>query len=406
MSDVSSSLFSGGLSGLLDDVRAESIRLIPVSDIYPDPNQPRQTLTKNSIKEMAASLEAEGQLELIMVREHPDLPGKYMLVFGERRWRGAQIAEIAEMKCRVNELTDNQCLRYQLIENLQRENMSPMDIARGIERLVKQEGSARKAANAIGISESRISKYLACIDLPPVTDELATLNISKDVETLSALARIEKQDTEAARELADEAKKTGKLNRKDVRESAKKVNASTPGKSPSKPKAKTQDDSDEDSSAMEYAGFQSDSTSSSLQDEFFGMGGLDLSDVVSEGASAPPDAQEPEESRSVPEPSLPLPVYGAHSDSTSSNVALDASAVDEGLIRASLSNQNEGITQVAELQISEFLSKAANAADNEQREMYRCWAYGVYLFWDRLSIGWRNTGEGERMESLAAGEGV
>ena len=139
-----SALFAKSLHELLDDANAETLRLIPVDAIDPDPDQPRKEFNEESLKEMAASLKIEGQITPIEVTDIGD--GRYMLVVGERRWRAAQYGGIAELEAKIKTLDSRQRLRRQLIENLQREDMSALDTARAIKRLVETEGSAVAAA--------------------------------------------------------------------------------------------------------------------------------------------------------------------------------------------------------------------------------------------------------------------
>jgi len=223
-----SALFSKSLHELLDDANAETLRLIPVDAIDPDPDQPRKEFNEESLKEMAESLKIEGQITPIEVTDTGD--GRYMLVVGERRWRAAQYGGIVELEAKVKTLDPRQRLRRQLIENLQREDMSALDTARAIKRLVETEGSAVAAARAIGKSEAQVSKYLAVLNLPPAASELAATKVTRDVETLTTLAKIERDDQETAQAIVENAKATGKISRGQVREIAQQLNGALQGK--------------------------------------------------------------------------------------------------------------------------------------------------------------------------------
>lgn len=223
-----SALFAKSLHELLDDANAETLRLIPVDAIDPDPDQPRKEFNGESLKEMAESLKIEGQITPIEVTDTGD--GRYMLVVGERRWRAAQCGGIVELEAKVKTLDPRQRLRRQLIENLQREDMSALDTARAIKRLVETEGSAVSAARAIGKSEAQVSKYLAVLNLPPATSELAATKVTRDVETLTTLAKIERDDQETAQTIVEKAKATGKISRGEVREIAQQLNGALQGK--------------------------------------------------------------------------------------------------------------------------------------------------------------------------------
>lgn len=217
-----SALFSKNLHELLDDANAETLRLIPVDAIDPDPDQPRKEFNEESLKEMAESLKIEGQITPIEVTDTGN--GRYMLVVGERRWKAARYGGIVELEAKIKTLDSRQRLRRQLIENLQREDMSALDTARAIKRLVETEGSAVAAARAIGKSEGQVSKYLAVLNLPPAASELAATKVTRDVETLTTLAKIERDDKETAQAIVKEAKAAGKISRGKVREIAQQLN--------------------------------------------------------------------------------------------------------------------------------------------------------------------------------------
>lgn len=218
-----SALFSNNLGAMLDEVDGRVIQRIPVDLIDPDPDQPRREIPQAIIEERGNSMAAEGQLSPIELVEKAD--GRYILVFGEVRWRGAVWKGLPDLEAIVNPIgmDPKKIRRRQLIENLQRTDMSALDTARGIERLVADEGSGAAAARAIGMSEGQISKYLSVLKLPPIAAQLAASNVTKDVETLTTVAKIERADPAAAQELMVEANTTGKLTRGRAREAAQAV---------------------------------------------------------------------------------------------------------------------------------------------------------------------------------------
>jgi ParB/RepB/Spo0J family partition protein len=219
-----SAVFSSNLGSLLDDVEGKVVRRIPVDLIDPDPDQPRKEIPQSAIEERGNSLASEGQLQPIELIEKPG--GRYLLVFGEVRWRGAKWKGLPDLEAIVHApgMDPKKVRRRQLIENLQRQDMSALDTANGIARLVKDEGSAAAAARAIGMSEGQISKYMAVLNLPPVAAKLASADVTRDVETLTTVAKIERDDPAAAQELMQEAEATGKLSRGRAREVAQAVN--------------------------------------------------------------------------------------------------------------------------------------------------------------------------------------
>lgn len=232
-------VFSSNLGSLLDDVDGEIYRRIPVSQIDPDPDQPRKEISQADIEERGNSLATEGQLQPIELVETAS--GRFTLVFGEIRWRGAMWKGLPDLIAKVHPIgTDpKQIRRRQLIENLQRKDMSAIDTANGIARLVKDEGSAAAAAKAIGKSEGQISKYLSVLNLPPITAELAGLDVTRDVETLTTIAKIERDDPAAARELLNEAKTTGQVSRARSREKSQEVTEAKRAAAPQPAEKKT-----------------------------------------------------------------------------------------------------------------------------------------------------------------------
>lgn len=100
-----------------------SARIIPIKEIIPDPNQPRKTFNQQKLEELAATIRSKGVIEPITVRFN-DNSGKYMIVTGERRYKAAQIAGLTEIPCIVKDLTDQEALILQIIENVQREALT------------------------------------------------------------------------------------------------------------------------------------------------------------------------------------------------------------------------------------------------------------------------------------------
>ena len=210
------------ISALLEGTSGKVLRKIALDLIDEDPEQPRKEFSEASIREMGETLTTTGQLQPIEVIEQPS--GRFTLVYGARRVRGGRFKNIASLDAIVYPvgMTREQVQIRQLIENLQREDMSARDTADAIARAVKRHGSAAAVGRLIGKSEGQISKYMSLLALPPVAAELATT--SRDVEALTTLAKIERTSPEAARTILAEAKATGKVSRSRVREVAKAVN--------------------------------------------------------------------------------------------------------------------------------------------------------------------------------------
>lgn len=210
------------IGALLEGTSGKVLRKIALNLIDEDPEQPRKEFSEASIREMGETLTKTGQLQPVEVIEQPS--GRFTLVYGARRVRGGRYKGFASLDAIVYPvgMTREQVLIRQLIENLQREDMSARDTADAIARAVKQHGSAAAVGRLIGKSEGQVSKYMSLLALPPIAAELAAT--SRDVEALTTLAKIERSSPEAAQTILAEAKATGKVSRSRVREVAKAVN--------------------------------------------------------------------------------------------------------------------------------------------------------------------------------------
>lgn len=142
------------------------IRMIPVSQIVEDPDQPRREMDTESLQGLADSLRQHGMLQPIVVKplHHVNM---YQIVVGERRWRAAQMAGLYEIPCIVREVDAEEALTDQLIENLQREDLKPLDRARALQMAKTRLGlSNRDLASRLGISERMVAYMLELLELP------------------------------------------------------------------------------------------------------------------------------------------------------------------------------------------------------------------------------------------------
>jgi ParB family chromosome partitioning protein len=164
-----------GLDALLaanqDDDR-DALQTLAVGDLQPGKYQPRTRMDPGSLEELAASIKAQGVMQPILVR--PVNGAAYEIVAGERRWRAAQIAELAEVPCLVREIPDEAALAMSLIENIQREDLNPLEEAGGIQRLIDEFAMThQQAADAVGRSRPAASNLLRLLNLArPVQDLL------------------------------------------------------------------------------------------------------------------------------------------------------------------------------------------------------------------------------------------
>ena len=164
-----------GLDALLaanENVRTtEALRNLKISQLQPGKYQPRTRMDKESLAELAESIKTQGVMQPVLVR--PVSPGRYEIIAGERRWRAAQLAALSEVPALVREVPDEAVLAMSLIENIQREDLNPLEEALGIQRLIKEFGMTHEAASqALGSSRSAVSNLLRLLNLPPPVQEL------------------------------------------------------------------------------------------------------------------------------------------------------------------------------------------------------------------------------------------
>lgn len=146
------------------------VRLIPIDQIVEDPDQPRKGYDEESLQGLAESIRHE-LINPITVRPLPD-GETYQIITGERRWRAAQLAGLTEIPCIVKEADYDFALTEQLIENLQREDLAPIDKARALKSLKQSQGlTNRELAQMLGLSERTISIWLGLLELPEEVGE-------------------------------------------------------------------------------------------------------------------------------------------------------------------------------------------------------------------------------------------
>ncbi len=150
------------------------VRNVPLDLISANPQQPRLTFDEATLAELAASIVEHGVLQPILVRPAED--GRYQLVAGERRWRAARIAGLAEIPALIEQIDDDTALEIALIENLQREDLSPLDEAIMYERMTNDHGySLRRLAQKLGKDKGYIENRLRLADAPAEIKQLVSL---------------------------------------------------------------------------------------------------------------------------------------------------------------------------------------------------------------------------------------
>ena len=141
---------------------------VPIEQVIPDPSQPRTEFNEDALQELSASFASKGQLQPIRVRWLEN-EGKWTIIAGERRWRAAQMAGLATIDCYFHdgELTPSEILEEQIIENLQRRSLQPLEEARSFQALIKMNMWKKKeVASALGIHPAKVSRALKLLKLP------------------------------------------------------------------------------------------------------------------------------------------------------------------------------------------------------------------------------------------------
>ena len=153
------------LSGGADVKAGDRLRELEVIQLKPGKYQPRSRMDADSLNELASSIKAQGVIQPILARELPN--GSYEIIAGERRWRAAQLAGLKMVPVLVRVVPDNAALAMALIENIQRENLNPLEEAVGIQRLIDEfKMTHQEAADAVGRSRSAASNLLRLLKLP------------------------------------------------------------------------------------------------------------------------------------------------------------------------------------------------------------------------------------------------
>lgn len=162
------SLFEDAAPSFESDTRIETL---PLREIEPDPGQPRKTFDDETLAELSASIAEHGLLQPIAVRPKPS--GGYLIVAGERRWRASRMAGLTEVPIIVKDVTDEQAMELALVENLQREDLDPVEEAAGIRELMTRCNlTQEQAARKLGKSRSALANSLRLLSLPETVLEL------------------------------------------------------------------------------------------------------------------------------------------------------------------------------------------------------------------------------------------
>lgn len=157
-----------------DSARTTGVRTVPIDQIEANPENPRLVFEEAALEELAASIREHGVLQPVLIR--PRGHSRFQLVAGERRWRAARIAGLVAIPALVEELDDDVALEIAIIENLQREDLSPLEEASMYDRMIKDHGySVRKLAQKLGKDKGYLENRLRLADAPQEVRDLVSL---------------------------------------------------------------------------------------------------------------------------------------------------------------------------------------------------------------------------------------
>lgn len=139
--------------------------MLNINEVEPNRDQPRKIFNQNALEELAKSIEQNGIIQPILVRPMAD--GSYQLIAGERRWRAARMAGLTEVPVTIREMSDEEASIFALIENLQREDLNPVEEAEGLKSLIESYGfTQEEAADKVGKSRTAVTNTLRLLKLP------------------------------------------------------------------------------------------------------------------------------------------------------------------------------------------------------------------------------------------------
>ena len=155
----------------------DTVKYIKIHDIMPNANQPRKTFNEEKIEELAASIREHGIIQPIVVRRHKS---GYEIVAGERRWRAAMRAELSTVPCLIRELDDEQNMLIAIIENMQREDLNPIEEAEGLAQMMDHFGMTQEqVSKSVGKSRPYIANSMRLLKLPAyIRDSIADGRLS------------------------------------------------------------------------------------------------------------------------------------------------------------------------------------------------------------------------------------
>lgn len=222
-----------GLDALLaGNSAAEAHRqeTLPVGSLQPGKYQPRTRMDPGSLEDLAASIKAQGLIQPISVR--PVAGGRYEIIAGERRWRASQIAGLAAVPVLIREIPDDAALAMSLIENIQREDLNPLEEAAGLQRLIDEFGMThQQAADAVGRSRSAATNLLRLLQLAKPAQDLLMAGDIEMGHARAILAAPKNEQGRLAAEVADKGWSVREAERRVARELNPPAHKTAPAKS-------------------------------------------------------------------------------------------------------------------------------------------------------------------------------
>ena len=195
-----------GLGALLEDFGTEAVetsayRTLPIYKVEPNPNQPRQDFDPEELEALADSIRTHGIIQPLTVREMPN--GYYQIIAGERRWRAARLAEVSEIPAVVMEADDKKVMELALIENLQRQDLNPVEEAMGYHALMEEYGlTQEEAAKRVGKSRPAVANSLRLLGLcAPVLELVRKGELTAGHARAVLTLKTEKLQMEAAKKI-------------------------------------------------------------------------------------------------------------------------------------------------------------------------------------------------------------
>jgi ParB family chromosome partitioning protein len=192
---------------------------LAIGDLQPGKYQPRTRMDPGSLEDLAASIKAQGLIQPISVR--PVGSGRYEIIAGERRWRAAQIAGLTEVPVLIREIPDDAALAMSLIENIQREDLNPLEEAAGLQSLIDEFGMThQQAADAVGRSRSAASNLLRLLQLAKPAQDLLMAGDIEMGHARAILAAPKNEQGRLAAEVADKGYSVRETEKRVARELA------------------------------------------------------------------------------------------------------------------------------------------------------------------------------------------